>query len=136
MLKQLGSRLAPRLTPGAAASVLEMQHTIHSSASTWGVGIPERKVESAHQGEGFLLLSVLPHPWPIAVPHPSRCDQHTPIDSMQQPTTTLCPHKTQLLPLPILIDCRPERRRSPCPLCQGVLPCPKSRPQGSRRRSR
>lgn len=44
MLRNLGSKLAPRLTPSAAACLHETQCGIHNSTSQWGVGIPERKI--------------------------------------------------------------------------------------------
>ncbi|KAG7672809.1 hypothetical protein KSW81_001756 [Nannochloris sp. 'desiccata'] len=46
MLRNLGSKLAPRLTPGAAACLQDTHCGIHTSASQWGVGIPERKIEA------------------------------------------------------------------------------------------
>lgn len=56
MLRQLGSRLAPRLTPGAAACLQEVQCGFHSSASQCGVGIPERRVPADKMGENEIPL--------------------------------------------------------------------------------
>jgi len=56
MLRNLGSKIAPRLTPSAAACLQETHCGIHTSTSTWGVGIPERKIEAVDPaGKTFFL---------------------------------------------------------------------------------
>lgn len=56
MLRNLGSKLAPRLTPSVAACLQETQCGIHTSTSQWGVGIPERKVEATDPAGKTLFL--------------------------------------------------------------------------------
>jgi hypothetical protein len=58
MLRNLGSKIAPRLTPSAAACLQETHCGIHTSTTQWGVGIPERKIEATDPAGKILFL-----PW-------------------------------------------------------------------------
>ena len=75
MLRQLGNRLAPRLTPGTAACLQESSTQccgVHSCASQWGVGIPERKMADRDISGTQIQMPCAGHA--LTVPYPGLLD--------------------------------------------------------------